>query len=64
MVIRTHKEINILIWVIALSVGFWHGGFTLQSFGGIEYGALGEASLKKTTLGGSPPHGATTFFTY
>ncbi|MCB1663717.1 MAG: putative O-glycosylation ligase, exosortase A system-associated, partial [Pseudomonadales bacterium] len=37
MVIRTHKEINILIWVIALSVGFFgiKGGlFTLQSLGG------------------------------
>lgn len=52
MVIRTHKEINILIWVIALSVGFFGikgGSLRCSLLAGIEYGALREASLKKTT---------------
>jgi len=37
MLIRTKKEVNILIWVIALSLGFYGikgGVFTLQSLGG------------------------------
>jgi probable O-glycosylation ligase (exosortase A-associated) len=37
MIIRTHKEVNILVWVIALSIGFYaiKGGlFTIKTLGG------------------------------
>jgi len=37
MVIKTRKELNILIWIVALSIGFFGikgGVFTLKTFGG------------------------------